>query len=181
MFLTRGCKKKDTLFLRYSHPKCIAVQSLSRVQFFVTPWTAACQVSCPSLISGICSNSRPSSQWCHSTLSSSVIPFLSCPPSLPASGSFLMSWLVTSGDQSIGASASVLPNIQGWFPLDWLVWSPCCPRDYQESSPAPQFEGINSSGFSLLYGPTLTSIHDYWKNHSFDYLDLCWQSDVSPF
>ena len=50
-----------------------------------------------------------------------------------------------------------------------------------ESSPATQFESINSSVLSLLYGPTLTSIHDYWKNHSFDYMDLCWQSDVSTF
>ena len=49
----------------------------------------------------------------------------------------------------------------------------------KESSPAPQFESINSFVFSLPYGPTLTSIYDYWKNHSFDYMDLCWQSDVS--
>ena len=50
----------------------------------------------------------------------------------------------------------------------WLVWSPYTPRDSQESSPAPQFESINSLALSLLYGPTLTSVHDYWKNHSFD-------------
>ena len=62
------------------------------------------------------------------------------------------------------------------FLLDSLVWSPCCPRDSPESSPAPQSKSINSSAFSLLYGPTLISIHDYWKNHSFDYADLCWQS-----
>ena len=53
--------------------------------------------------------------------------------------------------------------------------------DSQESSPAPQFESISSSGFTLLYGPILTPLHDYWKNHSFDYTDLCWQSDVSAF
>ena len=64
------------------------------------------------------------------------------------------------------------------FPLG-LVWSPCCPRDSLESSPAPQFESINSSMLSLVYGPTLTSIHDYWKNQSFDNMDLCWQSNVS--
>ena len=51
---------------------------------------------------------------------------------------------------------------------DWLVWSPCSPRDSQESSPTPQFKSINSSVLSFLYSPTLTSIHDYWKNHSFD-------------
>ena len=50
----------------------------------------------------------------------------------------------------------------------WLVWSPCCPRDSQESSPAPQFENISSLALSLLYSPTLISVHDYWKNHSFD-------------
>ena len=55
------------------------------------------------------------------------------------------------------------------FLKDWLVWSPCCPRDSQESSPAPQFDSINSSALSLLYGPTCIYIHDYWKNHSFDY------------
>ena len=72
--------------------------------------------------------------------------------------------VLASGDQSIGASAStsVLPmNIQDWFPLG-LVGSPCCPRDFQESSPTPQFKNINSLALSFLYGPTLTSIHDYW-------------------
>ena len=67
------------------------------------------------------------------------------------------------------------------FLSDQLVWSPCCPRDSQESSPVPQFKSIDSSALSLLYGPTLTSVHDYWKNHSFDYMDLCWQSDISAF
>ena len=88
-----------------------------------------------------------------------VAPFSSCPQSLPASGSFQMSWLFSLGGQSIeaSASASVLPmNIQDWFPWDWLVWSICCLRDSQESSPTPQFKNINSSVLSLLYGPTLT-------------------------
>ena len=62
-----------------------------------------------------------------------------------------------------------------------LVWSPCCPRGSQQTSPTPLFKSINSSVLSFLYGPTLTSIHDYWKNHSFDYTDLCWQSNVSAF
>ena len=65
------------------------------------------------------------------------------------------------------------------FRIDW--WSSCSPRDSKESSPVPQFESINSSAFSLLYGPTLTSKHDCWENHSFDYTDLCWQSNVSAF
>ena len=59
------------------------------------------------------------------------------------------------------------------FLYDWLLWSPYSPRDSQESSPAPQFESISSSALSLLYGPTFTSVHDYWKIHSFDYMDLC--------
>ena len=122
------------------------------------------RLPCPSLSPGDCSNSCALSHWCHSTISSSVFPF-SCPQSFPASGAFTMSLLFLSGGQSIGASASasasVLPmNSQSWFPLG----SPCCPRDLQESSPAPQFESINSSALSLLYGPILTSIHDYWKN-----------------
>ena len=78
------------------------------------------RLSCPSPSPGACSNSCPSSQWCHPTISSSVTPFSSCLQSFPASGSFPMNWLLASGDQSIGASASalVLPmNIQGWFPL----------------------------------------------------------------
>ena len=63
------------------------------------------------------------------------------------------------------------------FRTDWLD-SPYCPRDSQESPPASQFESINFSVLSLPYGPTLTSVHDYWKNHSFDYMNLCWQSDL---
>ena len=58
------------------------------------------------------------------------------------------------------------------FLWDWLVWSPCCPKDSQESSLPPQFESINSAVLSLLYGPTLTSIHDQWRNYSFDYIEL---------
>ena len=64
---------------------------------------------------------------------------------------------------------------------DWLVWFPCCPRDSQECSLIPQFKSINSLVLSLLYGPTLTSIHDYWKNHCLDCMDIFWQSDVSAF
>ena len=67
------------------------------------------------------------------------------------------------------------------FLEDGLVGSPCSPRDFQESSPSPQFKMINSLALSPLYGPTLTSIHDYWKNHNLDYTDLCRQSDVSAF
>ena len=138
---------------------------------------------CPSLFPGVYSNSCPLIQWCHPTISSSATPFSSCPQPFPASRSFPVSQLFTSSGQRIGASASasVLPmNIQSWFPLSWVVWS-CSSRDSQESSPALQFESINSSALSLLYNPTLTSLHDYKKNHSFDYMDFCWQSNSSAF
>ena len=113
----------------------------------------------------------------------SVSPFSSCLQSFLASGSYLVSQFFVSGGQNItvSASASFLPmNIQDWFPLG-LVGSPWSPRDSQESAPTPQFKSINSSVLSLLYCPTLTSIHDYWKNHSFDYTELCWQNYVSSF
>ena len=118
-----------------------------------------------------CSNSRPLSWWCHLTVLFSVFPFSSYLQSFTAPGSFLMSQQFTSGGQSIGASASasVLPmNIKDWFPLYWLVGSPCSPRYSQESSPTPQFKSINFSALSLLHSPALTSIHDRWKNHSLD-------------
>ena len=80
---------------------------------------------CLSPTPGVYTNSCPSSQWCHPTISSFVVPFSSCPQSFPASGSFPVSQLFTSGSQSIGlaASASVLPvNIQDWSPLGWTGW-----------------------------------------------------------
>ena len=134
---------------------------------------------CPSLSPSDFSNLCPLSQWCHTT---SVTPFSSCPQSFPAPGSFPMSWLFPSGGQSIGASACVLPvNIQGQFSLGLTGLISVCPSNSQEFSLAPQFESIHSSVLSLLYGPTLISVRGYWKNHSFDYMDLCQQSDVSIF
>ena len=96
------------------------LQSPSRVWFFATSWTVARQASLSFTIPRVCSNSCPLSQWCHPTISSSVIPFSSLPLSFPGSRSFPMSRLFASGGQRIGASAlaSVFPiNIQGWFPL----------------------------------------------------------------
>ena len=124
------------------------------------------RLPCPSPTPVACSNSCPWIQWCHPTISSSVVPF-SCLQSFPASGSFQMSQF-SSGGQSIvvSASASIFPmNIQDWFPLGWTGWISCSPRDSQESSPTPQKHQF--FGLSFLYGPTLTSIHEYWKNHSF--------------
>ena len=102
-----------------------SVQSLSHLWLFATPWTAACQGSLSFTNRGACSNSCPFSQWCHSTISSSVVPFFCCLQSFPASGSLPMSWFFTSGGQNIGVSTSalVLPmNIQDWFPLGWTGW-----------------------------------------------------------
>ena len=83
------------------------------------------RLSCPSPTLEACSNSRPSSWWCHPTISSSVLPFSSHLQSFPASGSFPMSQFFASGDQSIGVSASASAfrmNIQDWFPLGWTGW-----------------------------------------------------------
>ena len=128
------------------------------------------RLPCPSPTPRAYSNSHSLSQWCHPTISSSIIPF-SHLQSFPASGSFQMSHFFISGNQNTGVSTSasvLLMNIQNWFPLGWLVGSPCSPRDSQESYPTPQFKSINSSVLSFLYSPTLTSIHDYWENNSLD-------------
>ena len=120
---------------------------------------------------GVPPNPRPSSWWCHPTISSSIVPFSSCPLSFPASGAFQMSQLFASRRQNTGVSASTSGppmKTQDWSPLGWTGGSPCSPRDSQESSPTPQFKSINSSVLSLHYSPTLTSISDYWKNHSLD-------------
>ena len=130
---------------------------------------------CPSPTTRVHSDSHPLSQWCHPAIQSSVVPFFSCPQSLPASKSFPMSQLFTWGGQSTGVSAlaSFLPKkSQGWLLQNGLVGSPCSPRDSQESSPTPQFKSINSLVLSLLQSPTVTSIHDYWKNHSLDWRTL---------
>ena len=124
---------------------------------------------CPSPTPRARSNSCPSSWWCHPTISFSVVPFFSCPQSFPASGSFPMSQFFASGGQSIGVSvsASVLPmNIQDWFPLGWTGLISLQSKGLSRSSPTSQFKSINSLVLSFLHSPTLTSIHDYWKNRS---------------
>ena len=74
-------------------------------------------------------------------------------------------------------------SFQQIFRVDfpWLLWSPCCPEDFQESSPASQSEGISSLALCLLYSPALTIIRDCWEDHSLDHVDLCWQGNVSGF
>ena len=116
--------------------QCQSVQLLSHVQLFVIPWTAAHQASLVITNSQSLLKLMSISQWCHPTISSSVIPFSSYIQSFPASGSFPVSPFFASGDQSIrvSASASVFPiNIQDWFPSGLTGWS-CSPRDSQESS-----------------------------------------------
>ena len=126
---------------------------------------------CPSPTPGAHSNSCALSRWCHPTISSSVIPCLLCLQSFPASGFFQMSQFFASGGQNIGVStsASVLPmNIQDWFPLGWTGWISLQSKGLSRVFSNTTMQSINSSALSFLYGPTLTSIHDYWKNQSFD-------------
>ena len=113
---------------------------------------------------GVHPNPCPSSQWCHPAISSSVVP--SPPAPNPSSirvfsneSTLHMRW-----PKYWSFSFSIIPSKE----IPGLIWSPCSPRDSQESSPTPQFKSINSSVLSLLHSPTLTSIHDHWKNHSLD-------------
>ena len=121
-----------------------SVQLLSRVQLFATPWT---RLPCPSPTPGACSNSCPSSWWCHPTISSSVIPF-SCLQSFLASSSFQISQLFALSGQSTGdsASASVLPmNIQGWSPTEWTGWI-----------------SLQSKGLSRVFSNTTVQKHQFF-------------------
>jgi len=148
------------------------------VQLFAIPWTAAFQASLSftsswSLLKLMSTESvMPSNHLilCH--------PFFSCFQSFPASGSFSVSQFFPSGGQNIGASASVLPmHIQAWFPLGLtglILLSKRLARVFSSTT-------VQKYQLRLLYGPTVTYIHDYWKNHCFAYMDLCWQSDVSAF
>ena len=136
------------------------------------------RLPCPSPTPGACSNSCPLSRWCHPIISFSVIPFSSCLQSFPASGPFPKSQLFTLGGQSIGASASVLPmNIQDWFP-GWI--------SLQSKGLSRVFSNTTVQKHQFFYAqlslyPTLTTVHDYWKDHSLNYMYLCWQSNISVF
>ena len=111
-------------------------------------------------------------------------PFSSRLQSLPASGSFPRSWLFTSGGQSIGAStsASVLPvNTQSLFPLGLTGLISLLSKGLSRVFSNITIQKHQFFNTQPLYGPTLTSIHDYWKNHTFDSTDICQQNDVSDF
>ena len=139
---------------------------------------------CPSQTPRVYSNSCPSTRWCHPAISSSVVPFSSCPQPLLASGSFPMSQLFAWGGQSFGvsASASVLPvNTQDWSPLGWTGWISLQSKGVSRVFSNTIVQKHQFFSAQLLHSPTLTSIYNHWKNHSLDHTDLCWQSNVSAF
>ena len=161
-------KKKNCQWIPISFG---SVQMLSRIWLSANPWTAALQPPCPSPTPGVYANSCPLSWWYHPTISSSVVPLSSRLKSFPESGSFQMSQFFASGGQSTGVSASapVLPmNIHDWFPLGLAGLISLQSKGLWKSF----LQHHSSKGLTLrccfLYGPTLTSMHDYWKNHSFD-------------
>ena len=137
----------------YSQLQVSSVQSLICVRLFAIPWTAARQASLSITNSWAYSNSCPLSQWCHPTISFSVVSFSSCLWSFPASGSLPMSRFFTSCGQSMEFQLQH-QSFQWLFRTDFLqdglVGSPCSPRDSQESAPTPQFQSINSSALSFL-------------------------------
>ena len=158
-----------------------SVQSLSRIRLFATSWVAALQAS----LSITNSNSCTLSQWCHSTISSSVIPSLSCPQSFPASGSFPVSQIFISGGQSIGVSASisVLPkNIQDWFPLGWTGWISLKTKGFSRL-----FSQHHSSKASILscsaFFMSNSHTHTWLLEKPYPWLDrpFFWQSKASAF
>ena len=161
----------------------VIVQSPSCVRLFVTPWSAAHKAPLSLTISW----SLPKFMFIASVMPSSHLirwhPLLLLPSIFPTSGTF--QWVVCSHQMTKILELQLQHQSFQWIfrvnlPEDWLVWSPCCPRDFQESSPAPQFEGMNSLAFCLLYHPALTMVRDHWEDHSRDYM-LCWQSNVSAF
>ena len=130
-----------------------------------------CALPPPGLYPNLCLLSW----WCHPTISSSVIPF-SYPQSFPESGSFPMNQISASGDQSIGASASasVLPmNTQDWFPLGLTSWISLQSKGLSRVLPNTAVQKHQFFSAKLSLWPKSHIQHDYWKNHSFDQMDLC--------
>ena len=158
-----------------------------------TPWIAAHQASLSitnsqsSLRVASIESVMPSS---HLILCRPLLLLPPIPPSIRVFSNELTLPMRWSKYWSLSFSIIPSKEIPGLisFRMDWLdllqnglVGSPCSPRDSLESSPKPQFKSFNSSVLSLLYSPTLTSIHDHWKNHSLDLTDLSQQSNVSAF
>ena len=159
------------------------VQLQSCVCFFATPWTAAHQSSLSltipqSLLKLMFIELVNAIQPSYPLLPPSSAPNLSQQQGFSSESALCIRWPSTG----VSASATVCPmNIQDWFSLGLTGFISLLSKDSQESSPAPQFKSVNSLVLSLLYGPTLISIHDYWENCSFDCMDLCQQSNVSAF
>ena len=158
------------------------VWSLSHVWLFMPCGLPHTRLLCPSLSPRVCSNSCPLNQWWHPTISSFVAPFSTCPQSFPASGSFPMSQLFTSGSQSIGASASVLPmSIQGWFPLGLIDWFDLLAvQGALKSLLQHHSSKALILGHSTFFMVQLSHAHMTTGRtiHNFDYMDLC---DASAF
>ena len=141
------------------------------------------RLHCPPLSPRVCSNSCPLSQWCHPTISSSVTHISSCPQFNQHQD--LFQWVGFSHQLAKVLELQLQHQSFQWifrvdFLQDWLIWSPCCPWDSQESSPSLQFESVNSSVLSFLYGLTLTSKWILTKT-ALTITDLCQQHDVSAF
>ena len=155
------------------------IQSPSHVQFFATPWTAAHQASLSLTISQSLSKFMFIASVMPSSLLILVHILLLLPSIFPSIRDFSNESSVCirwpkywsfSFSISLSNEYSELISLK-----DWLVWSPCCPRGFQVSSPTPWFKGINSLVFCLLYIPAFTTVHDHWEYHSLDCIDLCQQ------
>ena len=172
------CKSSNHLFMMKTLSKFeMALLRWHSVQFShsvmsnsATPWTAARQASL-------------SSQWCHPAISScrSLLLLPPIPPSIRVFSN--ESTLPIRWPKYWSFSLSISPSNEHpglvSFRMDWLDL--LAVQGTSKSSPALQFKSINSSALSFLHSPTLTSIHDHWKNHSLDWTDLCWQSNISAF
>ena len=155
----------------------VVVQLVSCVCLFATPWTAAQLGSSVfhyllTIWAWVGSNSCPLGWWCYLTISSSAIPFSFCLQSFQALGSFPLSWLSASGGFSFSNSPSNGYSGLISFGIDWFDL--LAVQGTLESFPVPQFESISSLTLSLLYGPTLTSVRDCWKNDGkWHFLNSC--------
>ena len=155
-----------------------SAQLLSRVQLFATPWTAACQASLTITISRSLLKLMSIDLVMPSNHLILGCPLLLLPSIFPSIRVFSNeSVLHIRWPKYGGFSFSISPSNEYSglisFRMHWLVGSPCSPRDSQESSPTPQFKSVISLVLCFLYSPTLIAIHDYWKNHTFDYTDIC--------
>ena len=157
---------------------------LYHVQFFVTPWTVACQAPLTSTISQSLLKLMSIESvmlFNHLILCCLLLLLLSIFPNIRGFSSVSALHIRWPNYWSFSFSISPSNEYSGLVSFRSGWFESCSSRDSQESSPTPQFKSINSLVLSLLDGPPLTFIHDYWKNHSFDYIDLCQQRTVPTF